>query len=81
MECSSLYRIFPARSPLDGTGDYWNVIQTTGDVKPGLDRSGVAQGLYQIAGLFITLTFALIGGLITGKIHFSIVVFAKFVLE
>lgn len=69
MKLCSLYRIFPARSPLNSTSDYWNVRQITGDIKPGSDRSGTAQGAYQIAGLGVTLVVALVGGLITGSIH------------
>ncbi len=65
--CFSLYRLFPARTPMVKTPDYWNLEHHVGNVVPGLARSALSQGAYQIAALGTTLAFAIFGGLITGK--------------
>lgn len=62
-----MYRLFPARTPMVKTPDYWNLEHHVGNVVPGLARSALSQGAYQIAALGTTLTFAIFGGLITGK--------------
>lgn len=65
--CFSLYRLFPARTPMVKTPDYWNLEHHVGNVVPGLARSALSQGAYQFAALGTTLAFALFGGLIIGK--------------
>ncbi|XP_046636817.1 ammonium transporter Rh type B-like isoform X2 [Daphnia pulicaria] len=62
----TLYRLFPARTPMVKTPDYWNLEHHVGNVVPGLARSALSQGAYQIAALGTTLAFAIFGGLITG---------------
>lgn len=64
----SLYRQFPARTPLNYTQEYWAVQNHMGNIKLGLGRSALAQGAYQIAALGTTLAIAIAGGLITGSI-------------
>ena len=65
--CFSLYRLFPARTPMVKTPDYWNLEHHVGNVAPGLARSALSQGAYQIAALGTTLAFAVFGGLFTGN--------------
>ncbi|XP_057367148.1 ammonium transporter Rh type B-like isoform X1 [Daphnia carinata] len=64
----SLYRQFPARTAMGKTLDYWDIQYHVENVQPGLGRSALGQGAYQIAALGTTLAFALVGGLITGLI-------------
>lgn len=51
------------------TPDYWNLEHHVGNVSPGLARSALSQGAYQIAALGTTLAFAVFGGLFTGNIY------------
>ena len=76
--CFSLYRLFPARTPMVKTPEYWNLEHHVGNVSPGLARSALSQGAYQIAALGTTLAFAVFGGLFTGKIYRSDGLFGSF---
>lgn len=67
----SLYRQFPARTPMGKTLDYWDLQYHVENVQPGLGRSALSQGAHQIAALGTTLAFAIVGGLITGNMEMS----------
>ncbi|XP_065563752.1 ammonium transporter Rh type A-like isoform X2 [Artemia franciscana] len=64
----NLYRIFPARAPLDGTEDLLGVRNHLPDIEPGLNRSASEQAAYQIVVLLVTLAISIVGGLLTGLI-------------
>lgn len=50
------------------TLDYWDLQYHVENVQPGVGRSALCQGAYQIAALGTTLAFAVVGGLVTGLI-------------
>jgi len=62
---NSLYEIFPARAPANGT-ELLEIQSSLSGVVAGLGRDGVSQGGYQAAALGITLIIALITGAVTG---------------
>ena len=49
------------------TTEYWNLHVHVGDIAPGLNRSALIQGAYQISALVTTLAFSGFGGLFTGN--------------
>ena len=65
--CFSLYDAYPARAPLRNTTKYKTLL-TIAEYKPGLNRSALSQAVYQLAGFAMTLAFAIVGGIITGKL-------------
>jgi|ERR1712004_4435 len=62
----SLYKIFPAMVPEEGTPELAALSHL--DVDPGLGRDPNTQALYQLAALGVTLGISLVGGAITGAI-------------
>ena len=69
---NSLYEIFPQRIPQNGTEDYERLLEFYEDLEPGAGITATAQGINQILALLITLVFALVGGVITGKYSYLI---------
>ena len=63
----SLYRLYPATAPVKNTTAYYDLKQFEPDIPPGLGRSSGQQAAYQATGLVMSIAFAIIGGLITGK--------------
>jgi hypothetical protein len=64
----SLYRQFPARTPMANTTEYFEIKSHVNSIEPGLGRTGSQQAGYQIVALLVSLALALVGGLITGKL-------------
>ncbi|CAC5358936.1 SLC42A [Mytilus coruscus] len=63
----SLFVIFHGRAPAFNSPEYKHYHNTNSTWEPGLSRSGVEQGGYQMVALIITLAIALVGGTITGQ--------------
>ena len=66
-----MYLQFPARIPIEDSIDYQNIKQHFShiqmeEIMPGIGRTAGRQAAFQIAALFVTLSIALIGGLLTG---------------
>ena len=70
----SLYNIFPARVPENGTQEYTDLIKHI-DVEPGDGRTAGKQASYQIAALATTLAFAIVGGILTGMCFYLLLTF------
>ncbi|VDI41060.1 Hypothetical predicted protein, partial [Mytilus galloprovincialis] len=64
----SVFVIFHGRAPAFNSAEYKHYHDTNSTWEPGLGRSGVEQGGYQMVALIITLAIALVGGTITGFI-------------
>ncbi|CAG2222915.1 CD241 [Mytilus edulis] len=64
----SVFVIFHGRAPGFNSTEYKHYHNTNSTWEPGLGRSGMEQGGYQIVALIITLAIALVGGTITGFI-------------
>ncbi len=64
----SLYRQFPARTPLFNTTEFLEIKSHVPELLPGLGRSASEQGGYQFASVCVTLAIALSGGVVTGGI-------------
>ncbi|XP_052089957.1 ammonium transporter Rh type A-like [Mytilus californianus] len=64
----SVFVIFHGRAPAFNSPEYKHYHNTNSTWEPGLGRSGVEQGGYQMVALIITLAIALVGGTITGFI-------------
>ncbi|XP_065057188.1 ammonium transporter Rh type B-like [Rhopilema esculentum] len=64
---TSLYRLYPAVTPTSNSTAYNELTQFEPDIPPGLNRSLGQQAAFQISGLFLSISVALLGGLITGK--------------
>lgn len=67
-----MYLQFPARIPIEDSIEYKNIKQHFSHIQveeiiPGIGRTAGRQAAFQIAALFVTLSIALIGGLLTGK--------------
>lgn len=65
---NSVFVIFHGRAPAYNSTDYWNYHTNMSTWEPGLGRSGVEQGGYQMIALVITVVIAIVGGTITGFI-------------
>lgn len=63
---TSLYRLFPARSPVNGSSEVLDAKYYHRKIQPGQGRSASEQAGYQIAALVVTLAISIIGGLGTG---------------
>nr|CAH0108907.1 unnamed protein product [Daphnia galeata] len=64
----SLYRQFPARSPLNSSSEFSKIQYYNLKIDPGRERTALQQAGFQIAALIVTLVIAIIGGLGTGMI-------------
>ena len=62
----SLYLVFPARAPTENL----TYVELLLGIEPGEGRSAAQQAGFQIALLASTLFLAIIGGLLTGQLHF-----------
>ena len=51
------------------TTEYFEIKSHVNSIEPGLGRTGSQQAGYQIVALLVSLALALVGGLITGKLH------------
>ncbi|EDO30704.1 predicted protein [Nematostella vectensis] len=65
---TSLYTVFPARSPVINSTQYLELVQFVPDARAGLGRTATEQAGYQCAALVMTLAVSSMGGLITGFI-------------
>eukprot|EP00795_Rhopilema_esculentum_P017473 gene17473-9082_t len=66
---TSLYRLYPAVTPTSNSTAYNELTQFEPDIPPGLNRSLGQQAAFQISGLFLSISVALLGGLITAIAH------------
>lgn len=64
----SLYRQFPARSPLNSSSEFLRIEYYNLRIDPGIERTASQQAGYQIAALVVTLAIAIVGGLGTGMV-------------
>ncbi|KAI9560812.1 hypothetical protein GHT06_011764 [Daphnia sinensis] len=64
----SLYRQFPARSPLNSSSEFLKIEYYNLRIDPGVERTASQQAGYQIAALVVTLVIAIVGGLGTGTV-------------
>jgi len=64
----SLYKLYPARAPIDNSTKFIQLKLIAPSIPPGEDRKAHEQALYQMACLGITILLAVVGGLITGLI-------------
>ena len=64
----SLYEIFPARTPMNGTEDFERLQEFLPNLKPGLGISAHTQAMNQGLTLLITIGVAIAGGIITGEV-------------
>ena len=65
----SLYMIFPARAPVLNSTQYFELVEFDPDVVDGLGWSAGKQAGFQFAALAVTLVVAILGGVLTGKLH------------
>lgn len=68
----SLYRQFPARSPVNGSTEFSDLKYYNNKIEPGQGRTASEQAGYQLAALVVTLAISIIGGLATGKLKSTI---------
>ncbi|XP_071547962.1 ammonium transporter Rh type B-like [Panulirus ornatus] len=64
----SLYEIFPARAPPEGSPDLERLQQLLPDLQAGSGRTAASQAGSQIITLGITIVISIAGGLVTGLI-------------
>lgn len=64
---NSLYRQFPARSPLNSSSEFLKIEYYNLRIDPGIERTASQQAGYQVAALVVTLVIAIVGGLGTGN--------------
>ncbi|RWS30793.1 Rh-related protein-like protein, partial [Leptotrombidium deliense] len=62
----SLYRIFPARAPIENSSDIQEIQSYLNDINPGKGRSSNEQALCQLLYLIITIAIASFSGILTG---------------
>lgn len=62
----SVFVIFHGRAPEFNSTEYIKYHMKNSTWEPGLGRSGIEQGGYQLLALLITLAIAIVGGTITG---------------
>ena len=70
----SLYEIFPYMAPRENTTEYLQLVANPNfvGIEPGKGWSNSKQGSHQAAALGITLGMAIVGGLITGSILWTL---------
>ncbi|XP_042218654.1 ammonium transporter Rh type A-like isoform X2 [Homarus americanus] len=64
----SLYQIFPARAPVEGSEDLLRLQEFIPDLEAGSGLSASGQAANQILALIITLAIATVGGIVTGLV-------------
>jgi len=64
---NSVYLMFPARAPGENSTELLEIQKHT-DVSPGVGRSALGQGGYQMAALATTILISVVTGVITGYI-------------
>lgn len=64
----SLYTVFPARTPVLNSTQYFELVKFEPDATGGLGWSAGKQAAFQFAALVLTLVLAIFGGLLTGKL-------------
>nr|AAK50057.2 Rh-like protein [Carcinus maenas] len=62
----SLYEIFPARAPIEGSPELQRLREMLPGLEGGSGLTGSGQALYQLLALAVTLAIAIGGGLVTG---------------
>ncbi|RXG70125.1 hypothetical protein Avbf_07441 [Armadillidium vulgare] len=65
---SSLYLIFPARAPSEGSEELLRLQSQIPELEPGSGISASTQALYQFLALLVSLVIAIAGGILTGLI-------------
>ena len=66
-----MFVIFHGRAPEFNSTEYFKYHMKNSTWEPGLGRSGIEQGGYQMLALLITMAIAIVGGTITGTIKRS----------
>jgi hypothetical protein len=75
LDHDSLYRQFPARSPLNSSSEFSKIQYYDLKIDPGRERTALQQAGFQIVTLIVTLVIAIIGGLVTGENNLAAVLF------
>ena len=61
--------IFPARAPVLNSTQYFELVEFDPGAVDGLGWSAGKQAGFQFAALAVTLVVAILGGVLTGKLH------------